>query len=133
MYVNSPGGSLVSMWSIIDTMDLIKCDVSTICTGLAASAGSLVLANGAKGKRFILPNALVMIHQPSFGAQGMVSDVEITYKQGEKAKNKLNQFIREKSNQTLERVTKDTDRDTWLDAQEALDYGIVDSILRPKK
>ena len=74
-----------------------------------------------------------MIHQPSFGAQGMVSDVEITYKQGEKAKNKLNQFIREKSNQTLERVTKDTDRDTWLDAQEALDYGIVDSILRPKK
>lgn len=133
MYINSPGGSVTAMWSIIDTMNLIKCDVSTICTGLAASAASLALANGTKGKRYILPNAEVMIHQPSFGTQGMVSDVEIAYKHGERLKQKSSHFLADKTGQSIEKITKDKDRDTWLDAQEALDYGIVDAILRPKK
>ena len=133
MYINSPGGSATSMWSIIDTMDLIKCDVSTICTGLAASAGSFVLANGAKGKRFILPNAEVMIHQPLGGAQGQVTDMEIRLKQIIKLKKQEVEFFHQKTGQPREKIAEDIERDYWLDAQEALDYGIVDTILRPKK
>ena len=133
MYINSPGGSATSMWSIIDTMDLIKCDVSTICTGLAASAGSFVLANGAKGKRFTLPNAQVMIHQPLGGADGQATDMEIRLKQILKLKNQEVEFFHEKTGQTREKIATDIERDYWLDAQEALDYGIVDAILRPKK
>jgi ATP-dependent Clp protease, protease subunit len=132
MYINSPGGSVSAMWSIIDTMNLIKCDVSTVCIGMAASAGSLALAAGVKGKRFILPNAEVMIHQPSFGTQGMVSDVEIAYLHGQKTKDKLHKFLAERCNQDIGKVTKDMDRDTWLDADEALAYGIVDKIIQPK-
>jgi ATP-dependent Clp protease, protease subunit len=129
MYINSPGGSITSMWSIIDTMNLIKPDVSTICIGMAASAGSLVLANGAKGKRFILPNAEVMIHQPAGGAQGMASDIEITAKHILRSKDMLHKFMSEKTGQSIERLTKDMDRDTFLSAEEAVDYGLVDKII----
>jgi ATP-dependent Clp protease, protease subunit len=129
MYINSPGGSVVSMWSIIDTMNLIKPDVSTVCIGMAASAASLTLANGAKGKRFILPNAKVMIHQPSGGAQGQASDIEITAKEILKTKDQLHKFMAEKTGQPIKKLEKDMDRDTFLDAQESLEYGIVDKIL----
>lgn len=130
MYINSPGGSVTSMWSIIDTMNLIKPDVSTVCIGLAASAASLTLANGAKGKRFILPHAEVMIHQPSGGAQGQASDIEITARQILKTKDQLHKFMAEKTGQPIKKLEKDMDRDTFLNAQEALDYGIVDKILQ---
>jgi ATP-dependent Clp protease, protease subunit len=129
MYINSGGGSVTAMWSIIDTMNLIKPDVSTICIGIAASAASLTLANGAKGKRFILPNAEVMIHQPSGGAQGMASDIEITAKHILRIKDNGHKFMAEKTGQTIEKLTKDMDRDTFLSAQEAVEYGIVDQII----
>jgi ATP-dependent Clp protease, protease subunit len=130
MYINSPGGSVTAMWSIIDTMNLIKPDVSTICIGIAASAASLTLANGAKGKRFILPNAEVMIHQPSLGgASGMASDLEIITKHILKAKDIGHKFLAEKTGQSLEKITKDMDRDTFLSASEAVEYGIVDQII----
>ena len=129
MYINSPGGSVVSMWSIIDTMNLIKPDVSTVCIGMAASAASLTLANGAKGKRFILPNAKVMIHQPSGGAQGQASDIEITAKEILKTKDQLHKFMADKTGQSIKKLEKDMDRDTFLDAKESLEYGIVDKIL----
>ena len=129
MYINSPGGSVTSMWSIIDTMNLIKPDVSTVCIGMAASAASLTLANGAKGKRFILPHAEVMIHQPSGGAQGQASDIEITARQILKTKDQLHKFMADKTGQPIKKLEKDMDRDTFLDATEALAYGIVDKIL----
>ena len=133
MYINSPGGSVTAMWSIIDTMNSIKPDVSTVCIGMAASAASLTLANGAKGKRFILPNAEVMIHQPSFGTQGMVSDVEIAYKHGARTKERLHSFMVEKTGQDLERITKDMDRDYYMSAEESLDYGVIDKIIKPEE
>ena len=129
MYINSPGGSVTSMWSIIDTMNLIKPDVSTVCIGMAASAASLTLANGTKGKRFILPHAEVMIHQPSGGAQGQASDIEITARQILKTKDQLHKFMADKTGQPIKKLEKDMDRDTFLDATEALAYGIVDKIL----
>jgi ATP-dependent Clp protease, protease subunit len=132
MYINSPGGSVTAMWSIVDTINLISCDVSTVCIGMAASAGSVVLASGTLGKRFILPHAEVMIHQPSFGAQGKVSDVEITYKNVLKTKEIMHKFMADKTGQTLEKITKDMDRDTWFEAKEALEYGLVDKILQTK-
>jgi ATP-dependent Clp protease, protease subunit len=130
MYINSPGGSITSMWSIIDTMNLIKPDVSTVCIGMAASAASLTLANGAKGKRFILPHAEVMIHQPSGGTQGQASDIEITAKHIMKSKDMLHKFMSDKTGQPVKKLEKDMDRDTFLDATEALEYGIVDKILK---
>jgi ATP-dependent Clp protease, protease subunit len=130
MYINSPGGSITSMWSIIDTMNLIKPDVSTVCIGMAASAASLTLANGAKGKRFILPHAEVMIHQPSGGTQGQASDIEITAKHIMKSKDMLHKFMSDKTGQPIKKLEKDMDRDTFLDANEAFDYGIVDKILK---
>jgi ATP-dependent Clp protease, protease subunit len=129
MYINSGGGSVTSMWSIIDTMNLIKPDVSTICIGMAASAASLTLTNGAKGKRYILPHAEVMIHQPSGGASGMASDIEIKAKHIIRTKNLLHEFMSEKTGQTIKKLEKDMDRDTFLSAQEAVDYGIVDKIV----
>ena len=129
MYINSGGGSVTSMWSIIDTMNLIKPDVSTICIGMAASAASLTLANGAKGKRYILPHAEVMIHQPSGGASGMASDIEIKAKHIMRTKNLLHEFMSQKTGQTIKKLEKDMDRDTFLNAQEAVDYGIVDKIV----
>lgn len=129
MYINSPGGSVTAMWSIIDTMNLIKPDVSTICIGLAASAGSLTLAAGTKGKRFILPHAEVMIHQPSSQAKGMVSDLEISLKQSIKVKDQLHEFLVQKTTQPLDRIIRDMDRDYWMSAQESIEYGIVDKII----
>jgi ATP-dependent Clp protease protease subunit len=129
MYINSPGGSVTAMWSIIDTMNLIKPDVSTICIGMAASAASLTLAAGAKGKRFILPHAEVMIHQPSGGANGMASDIEIVAKNILKTKDLLHKFMAEKTGQPLDKLVKDMDRDTFMDAKEAIKYGIVDKII----
>lgn len=131
MYINSPGGSVTAMWSIIDTMNSIKPDISTVCIGMAASAASITLASGTKGKRCILPNAEVMMHQPSFGTQGMVSDVEIAYKQGAKTKEKLHHVMANLTGQSKLKISKDMDRDHWLDAQEALDYGIIDKIIKP--
>jgi len=133
MYINSPGGSVTSMWSIVDTMNLISCDVSTVCIGMAASAGSVVVAAGTKGKRFILPHSKIMIHQPSFGVQGMVSDVEISYKESLKTKELLHDFMAEKTGQTVAQITKDMDRDTWFTAIESLNYGLVDKIIKGKE
>ncbi len=129
MYINSPGGSVASMWSIVDTMNLIKPDVSTVCIGMAASCGSMTLVAGAKGKRYILPNAEVMIHQPSGGAKGMASDIEIRAKHIIKTKKKLTQFVADRTGQSFKTIEKDMDRDTWFDAEEALKYGLVDKII----
>lgn len=129
MYINSPGGSVTSMWSIIDTMNSIKPDVSTVCIGMAASAASLTLAAGAKGKRFILPHAEVMIHQPLGGIEGQASDIEIRTKHILRTKDLLHEFMVKKTGQPLKKITKDMDRDYYMSAKEALDYGIVDKIL----
>ena len=129
MYINSPGGSVASMWSIVDTMNLIKPDVSTVCIGMAASCGSMTLVAGAKGKRYILPNAEVMIHQPSGGAKGMASDIEIRAKHIIKTKKKLTQFVADRTGQSFKTIERDMDRDTWFDAEEALKYGLVDKII----
>lgn len=129
MYINSPGGSITSMWSIIDTMNLIKPDVSTVCVGIAASAASLTLAAGAKGKRYILPHAEVMIHQPSGGSQGQASDIEIQAKHIIKTKDLLHKFMAEKTGQPIEKIEKDMDRDSFMDAKESVEYGVVDKII----
>jgi ATP-dependent Clp protease protease subunit len=129
MYINSPGGSVVSMWSIIDTMNLIKPKVSTICLGLAASAASVILANGEKGKRAILPHAEVMIHQPLGGVQGQASDIIITAEHILRSKNELTKFLAQKTGQPMDKMEKDMDRDFYMSAQESLEYGIVDKII----
>jgi ATP-dependent Clp protease, protease subunit len=129
MYINTPGGSVTSMWSIIDTMNLIKPDVSTVCIGMAASAGSLILANGAKGKRLILPHAEVMIHQPLGGAEGQASDISIRANNILKAKDIGQKFMALKTGQPLEKIEKDMDRDFFMDAEESVKYGIVDKII----
>ena len=128
VYINSPGGSVSAGMAIFDTMNYIKCDVSTICVGLAASMGAFLLASGAKGKRFALPNSEIMIHQPLGGAQGQASDIQIRANQILKIKQKLNKILSEKTSQPLERVEKDTDRDYYMSAEEALNYGIIDKI-----
>ena len=129
MYVDSGGGSVTSMWSIIDTMNLVKPDICTVCTGLAASAASLILSNGAKGKRLILPHAEVMIHQPLGGSEGQASDMEITMKHMLRTKDLLHDFMVQKTGQKLSKIIKDMDRDYWLTSKEALNYGIVDKII----
>jgi ATP-dependent Clp protease protease subunit len=129
MYINSPGGSVTAMWSIVDTMNLIKPNVSTVCIGLAASAGSVVLAAGQKGKRFILPHAEVMIHQPLGGAQGQASDIQIQATHILKTKELLHTFMAERTGQTLKKIEKDMDRDFFMDAKQAIEYGIVDKII----
>jgi ATP-dependent Clp protease protease subunit len=133
MYINTPGGSITSMWSIIDTMNLIKPDVATICVGLAASAGSVILASGAKGKRSILPHAEVMIHQPLGGAQGQASDIEITARHIIKTKNLLIEYMAEMTGKDKDKVHNDMDRDFFMSAEDALDYGIVDTIVETKQ
>jgi len=130
MYINSPGGAIVSMWSIIDTINIISPDVVTICTGMAASAGSALLAAGAKGKRMILPHAKVMIHQPMGGAQGQISDMEITIKEALREKKSLTQFLADRCDKSFKQLDKDMDRDNYMDAEAALKYGIVDKILK---
>jgi ATP-dependent Clp protease, protease subunit len=129
IYVNSPGGSMTSMWSIIDTMNLIKPDVSTICVGMAASAASVIMAAGHKGKRYILPHAEIMIHQPLGGAKGQISDMEIAVNHGRKVKKEMIQFMAERTGQDEKKVEKDMDRDNFMDAPTSISYGIVDKII----
>mgnify|MGYP006390310387 CR=1 FL=1 len=135
LYINSPGGSVTAGLAIYDTMQYIKCDVSTVCIGMAASMGALLLAGGAKGKRFAHPNAEVMIHQPSGGAQGQASDMEITLKEILKLKTELYNIISNHSGQPFEKVEKDSDRDYWMRSAEAKEYGMIDEVLLkdPKK
>ena len=132
VYINSPGGSVSAGMAIFDTMNYIKCDVSTICVGLAASMGAFLLASGTKGKRFALPNSEIMIHQPLGGAQGQASDIQITANHIQKIKQKMNKILSEKTGQPLERVEKDTDRDFYMDAVEACEYGIIDKVLEKR-
>ncbi|MGB4610975.1 MAG: ATP-dependent Clp endopeptidase proteolytic subunit ClpP [Saccharofermentanales bacterium] len=131
-YINSPGGEVSSGLMVYDTIQYIKSDVQTICMGMAASMGAVLLSAGTKGKRFILPNAEVMIHQPSGGVQGQASDIEITAEHIIKTRNRLNQILAERTGQPLEVIETDTDRDRWLDAQEAVEYGIVDHVMESR-
>ena len=129
LYINSPGGSVSAGWAIYDTMHYIKCDVCTTCIGMAASMGAFLLAGGAKGKRFALPNAEVMIHQPSGGAQGQATEIQITAEWILRTKKKMNEILAANTGNSYERLAADTERDKWMTAQEALDYGIIDSII----
>ena len=128
MYINSPGGSVVSGMAIYDTMNYIKCDVCTTCVGMAASMAAVLLASGAKGKRYALPNSEIMIHQPLGGAQGQASDIAIHAEHILKTKRKLNKILAEKSGNPLEKIEKDTDRDNFMSANEAKNYGLIDKI-----
>ncbi|MGI6080894.1 MAG: ATP-dependent Clp endopeptidase proteolytic subunit ClpP [Candidatus Avilachnospira sp.] len=133
LYINSPGGVITAGMAIYDTMQYIKCDVSTICVGMAASMGAFLLAGGAKGKRFALPNAEVMIHQPSGGAQGQATEIQITAEWIMRTKKKMNEMLAANTGQPYEKVALDTERDKWMSAQEALEYGIVDHIIDKHK
>ncbi len=133
LYINSPGGSVTAGMAIYDTMQYIKCDVSTICVGMAASMGAFLLAAGAKGKRKALPNCEVMIHQPLGGARGQATDVAIQAEQLIKIKNKMNQILAQRTGQPVERVAQDTERDNYMDAAAALQYGLVDAIIPPRR
>ncbi len=129
LYINSPGGVITAGMAIYDTMQYIKCDVSTICVGMAASMGAFLLAGGTKGKRYALPNAEVMIHQPSGGAQGQATEIQITAEWILRTKKKMNEILAANTGNTYERLAADTERDKWMTAQEALEYGIIDSII----
>lgn len=129
LYINSPGGSVSDGLAIFDTMNFIKPDVSTVCIGMAASMGAFLLAGGAKGKRFILPNAEVMIHQPLGGAQGQVTDMQIAMDHIARLKKKLTEYLAKNTGKDYDTVLRDTDRDNWLSAEEAVDYGLVDRII----
>lgn len=134
VYINSPGGSVTAGMAIYDTMQYVKCDVSTICVGLAASMGAFLLSAGTKGKRFCLPNSEVMIHQPLGGAQGQASDIEITAKHIVKTKKKMIKMLSENTGKPINQVEKDVDRDYYMSAEEAVKYGIVDKVIsRVKK
>jgi ATP-dependent Clp protease, protease subunit len=128
LYINSPGGSVYAGLAIYDTMQFIKPDVSTICVGMAASMGAFLLAAGAKGKRYSLPNSRIMIHQPSGGAQGQASDIEIHAQEILKTRERLNRILAERTGQPMEKIGKDTDRDNFMTADDAVSYGIVDKI-----
>ena len=129
LYINSPGGMVTAGMAIYDTMQYIKCDVSTICIGLAASMGAFLLAGGAKGKRYALPNAEVMIHQPSGGARGQATDIQITAENILKTKKKLNEILAANTGKTYEQVAADTERDYYMTAQEAMEYGLIDGVI----
>ena len=129
LYINSPGGSVTAGMAIYDTMQYIKCDVSTICIGMAASMGSFLLAGGAKGKRFALPNSEIMIHQPSGGAKGQATEIKIVAEHILKTRHKLNQILSENTGQSLETIEVDTERDNFMSAQEAKEYGLVDEVI----
>ena len=133
MYINSPGGVITSGLSILDTMNYLKCDVSTVCFGQAASMGAVLLAGGAKGKRFALPNSRVMIHQPLGGVQGQATDIEIHAKEIKTLKEKLNNILSTATGQTLKKIEKDTERDFFMDSKEAAKYGLIDEILEDRK
>ena len=129
LYINSPGGSITSLFAIYDTMQYIKPEVNTVCMGMAASAAAVILAGGAPGKRFALPHARVMLHQPHGGTQGQASDIEIQARLIVQMREQLNRILAEHTNQTYEKVSTDTERDFWMIAEEARNYGIVDAIL----
>ena len=129
LYINSPGGSVTAGMAIYDTMNYIKCDVSTICMGLAASMGAFLLSSGAKGKRMALPNAEIMIHQPSGGAKGQASDIKIHADWIIKTREKLNRIMSEQTGQPLEVISRDTERDNFMSAEEALNYGLIDKVI----
>ena len=129
LYINSPGGSVTAGMAIYDTMNYVKCDVSTICIGLAASMGAFLLSSGAKGKRCALPNAEVMIHQPSGGAKGQATEIQIVAENILKTKKKLNEILAANTGQTVEKVTEDTERDNFMSAEEAKEYGLIDEIV----
>ena len=129
LYINSPGGSVSAGLAIYDTMNYIKCDVSTICFGMAASMGAFLLAGGAKGKRFALPNAEVMIHQPSGGAQGQATEIQIVAEKILQTKKKLNEILAANTGQPYEVIERDTDRDNYMTAQEAMEYGLIDRVI----
>ena len=129
LYINSPGGSVTAGFAIYDTMQYIKCDVSTICMGMAASMGAFLLSSGAKGKRIALPNSTIMIHQPLGGAQGQATEIKIVADQILKTREKLNQILAENTGKPIEQIAIDTERDNYLTAQEAMDYGLVDKVI----
>lgn len=132
LYINSPGGSVSAGLAIFDTINYIRCDVCTICIGLAASMGAFLLCSGTKGKRFALPNSEVMIHQPLGGAKGQASDIQIQAKQIQKIKSKINTILAERTGRPLEQVERDTDRDFYMTAEESLKYGIIDKIFEKR-
>jgi ATP-dependent Clp protease protease subunit len=129
LYINSPGGMVTAGMAIYDTMQYIKCDVSTICIGMAASMGAFLLAGGAKGKRFALPNAEIMIHQPSGGAKGQATEIQIAAENILKTKKKLNEILAANTGKSYEQVAADTERDNYMSAEEAVEYGLIDSII----
>ena len=129
LYINSPGGEITSGMAIYDTMQYIKCDVSTVCIGMAASMGAFLLAGGAKGKRYALPNAEIMIHQPLGGARGQATDIEISAKHILKTKERLNKILAANTGQDFETIAADTERDNWKSAQEAMEYGLIDAVI----
>ncbi len=133
LYINSPGGSVSAGMAIYDTMNFIKCDVSTICVGLAASMGAFLLAGGAKGKRFALPNSEIMIHQPSGGAKGQATDIKIVADYILKSKRRLNEMLAANTGQPVEKVEIDTERDNYMDSEEAKAYGIIDNIITKRQ
>ena len=133
LYINSPGGSVTDGMAIYDTMQYVKCDVSTICVGMAASMGAFLLSSGAKGKRIALPNAEIMIHQPSAGTQGQITDMAIHLKRLETIKKRMNRIMAENCGRSLEEVTAACERDNFMSAQEALDFGLIDKIISGKK
>ena len=128
LYINSPGGSVTAGMAIYDTMNYIKCDVSTICIGMAASMGAFLLSSGAKGKRYALPNAEIMIHQPSAGTQGQITDMAIHLKRLETIKKRMNKILSENTGKPVEVVTADCERDNFMTAEEALEYGLIDKV-----
>lgn len=133
LYINSPGGSVSAGMAIYDTMNFINSDVSTICMGLSASMGAFLLSSGSKGKRYILPNAEVMIHQPLGGAKGQATEIKIAAEHILKTKDKLNRLLSKNTKKSIKQIEKDTERDYFMNAEEALDYGLVDSIIKSKK
>ncbi|MCR5789398.1 MAG: ATP-dependent Clp endopeptidase proteolytic subunit ClpP [Lachnospiraceae bacterium] len=132
-YINSPGGSVTDGYAIYDTMHYVKCDVATYCMGMAASMGAFLLAGGTKGKRFALPNAEVMIHQPLGGAKGQATEIEIAAKQILRTKANLNRILSENTGRPIEEIARDTERDNWMTAAEALEYGLIDRIIENRE
>lgn len=133
LYINSPGGSVTAGMAIYDTMQYIKCDVSTICIGMAASMGAFLLSGGAKGKRMALPNAEIMIHQPLGGAQGQATDIKIAAEHILRTKEKLNKILSENTGKPLDIIAQDTERDNWMTAEQAVEYGLIDDVITKKK
>lgn len=133
LYINSPGGSVTAGMAIYDTMQYIKCDVSTICIGMAASMGAFLLSGGEKGKRMALPNAEIMIHQPLGGAQGQATDIKIAAEHILRTKEKLNKILSENTGKPLDIIAADTERDNWMTAEQAVEYGLIDSVVTKKK